>query len=120
MLPEFIPTLAAWMNLPVLPLCLATRKTMIKQAKKQLLMAAALAALGLSASASFAKDVVVDTKGEVPYVIDARAVVARSGHRPVLAHRLLDPGRRRQHHGRRIAGRLRMRQGRRPRKRSAP
>jgi hypothetical protein len=68
------------MNLPVLPLCLATRKTMIKQAKKQLLMAAALAALGLSASASFAKDVVVDTKGEVPYVIDSRAVVARSGH----------------------------------------
>jgi OOP family OmpA-OmpF porin len=53
---------------------------MIKQAKKQLLMAAALAALGLSASASFAKDVVVDTKGEVPYVIDSRAVVARSGH----------------------------------------
>ena len=52
---------------------------MIKQAKKQLLMAAALAALGLSASASFAKDVVVDTKGEVPYVIDSRAVVARSG-----------------------------------------
>ncbi|HOB46154.1 MAG TPA: OmpA family protein [Zoogloea sp.] len=53
---------------------------MIKQAKKQLLMAAAMAALGLSASASFAKDVVVDTKGEVPYVIDSRAVVARSGH----------------------------------------
>ncbi len=52
---------------------------MIKQAKKQLLMAAALAALGLSASASFAKDIVVDTKGEVPYVIDARNVVARSG-----------------------------------------
>ncbi|GLT22989.1 hypothetical protein GCM10007933_24500 [Zoogloea oryzae] len=52
---------------------------MIKQAKKQLLMAAALAALGLSASASFAKDVVVDTKGEVPYVIDGRNVVARSG-----------------------------------------
>ncbi|WP_079434031.1 OmpA family protein [Zoogloea sp. LCSB751] len=53
---------------------------MIKQAKKQLLIAAAMAALGLSASASFAKDVVVDTKGEVPYVIDARSVVARSGH----------------------------------------
>ena len=53
---------------------------MIKQAKKQLLMAAALAALGLSASASFAKDVVVDTSGEVPYVIDSRAVVVRSGH----------------------------------------
>ena len=52
---------------------------MIKQAKKQLLMAAALAALGLSASASFAKDVVVDTKGEVPYEIDSRAVVASSG-----------------------------------------
>jgi hypothetical protein len=50
-----------------------------------------MAALGLSASASFAKDVVVDTKGEVPYVIDARNVVARSGHRPLLAHRLLDP-----------------------------
>ena len=52
---------------------------MIKQAKKQLLMAAAMATLGLTASASFAKDVVVDTKGEVPYVIDARNVVARSG-----------------------------------------
>ena len=52
---------------------------MIKQAKKQLLMAAALATLGLTASASFAKDVVVDTKGEVPYVIDGRNVVARSG-----------------------------------------
>ncbi len=52
---------------------------MIKQAKQQLLMAAALAALGLSASASFAKDVVVDAKGEVPYVIDGRNVVARSG-----------------------------------------
>jgi len=64
---------------PVQPLCLATRKTMIKQAKKQLLMAAAIAALGLTASASFAKDVVVDTNGEVPYVIDGRNVVARSG-----------------------------------------
>ena len=52
---------------------------MIKQAKKQLLMAAAMATLGLTASASFAKDVVVDAKGEVPYVIDARNVVARSG-----------------------------------------
>jgi OOP family OmpA-OmpF porin len=52
---------------------------MIKQMKKQLMMAAAAAALGISATASFAADVVVTGKGEVPYVIDGRSVVARSG-----------------------------------------
>ena len=54
---------------------------MIKFAKKQLLAAAALAALGINAPAfAQVKDVVVDGKGEIPYVIDARNVVARSGH----------------------------------------
>ncbi|ANQ85778.1 OmpA family protein [Azoarcus olearius] len=54
---------------------------MIKHTKKQMLMLAAIASIGLSASAAFAqaKDVVVDGKGEVPYVIDARNAVARSG-----------------------------------------
>ncbi|QDF97984.1 hypothetical protein CJ010_16325 [Azoarcus sp. DD4] len=54
---------------------------MIKHTKKQMLMLAAIASIGLSASSAFAqaKDVVVDGKGEVPYVIDARNVVARSG-----------------------------------------
>ncbi len=52
---------------------------MIKQTK--MLMLAAVAAAGFSAPAAFAqaKDVVVDGKGEIPYVIDARNVVARSG-----------------------------------------
>jgi OOP family OmpA-OmpF porin len=56
---------------------------MLKQIKKQALMAAAIATLGLSASAGYAqsaKDVVVDGKGEIPYVIDGRNVVARSGY----------------------------------------
>ncbi|MDD3675560.1 MAG: OmpA family protein [Thauera propionica] len=54
---------------------------MIKQTKKQMLMLAAIASIGLSAPSAYAqvKDVVVDGKGEVPYVIDARNVVARSG-----------------------------------------
>ncbi|MBL8447704.1 MAG: OmpA family protein [Zoogloeaceae bacterium] len=55
---------------------------MLNQIKKQALMAAAIAALGLTASAGYAqsvKDVVVDGKGEIPYVIDGRNVVARSG-----------------------------------------
>lgn len=53
---------------------------MIKQTK-QMLMLAAIASIGLSAPGAYAqvKDVVVDGKGEVPYVIDARNVVARSG-----------------------------------------
>ncbi|AYH45166.1 OmpA family protein [Azoarcus sp. DN11] len=53
---------------------------MIKQTKK-LFALAAIASIGLSASTVFAqaKDVVVDGKGEVPYAIDARNVVARSG-----------------------------------------
>lgn len=54
---------------------------MIKQTKKQMLMLAAIASIGLSAPSAYAqvKDVVVDGKGEIPYVIDARNVVARSG-----------------------------------------
>ena len=55
---------------------------MIKQIKKQALMAAAIAALGFTGSAAFAqsnKDVVVDGKGDIPYVIDGRDVVAKSG-----------------------------------------
>jgi OmpA-OmpF porin, OOP family len=52
---------------------------MIKQSK--MLMLAAVASIGLSAPAAFAQttDVVVDRAGEIPYVIDARNVVARSG-----------------------------------------
>lgn len=54
---------------------------MIKQTKKQMLMLAAIASIGLSAPSAFAqtKDVVVDGTGEIPYVIDGRKVVARSG-----------------------------------------
>jgi len=54
---------------------------MIKQTKKQMLMLAAIASIGLSAPSAFAQvnDVVVAGKGEIPYVIDARNVVARSG-----------------------------------------
>lgn len=50
---------------------------MIKQTKT--LMLAAVAALGLAAPAAFAQDVKVDGTGVIPYVIDARNVVARSG-----------------------------------------
>ncbi|MDR2031397.1 MAG: OmpA family protein [Azoarcus sp.] len=48
---------------------------------QKLLMLAAIASIGLSASTAFAQaDVVVDGKGdEVPYAIDARNVVTRSG-----------------------------------------
>jgi OmpA-OmpF porin, OOP family len=55
---------------------------MIKQSKKQMFaLVAAIASIGLSAPSVFAqaKDVTVDGKGEVPYVIDGRNVVARSG-----------------------------------------
>ena len=54
---------------------------MIKETKKQIFVLAAIAAIGLSAPGAYAqvKDVVVDGKGEIPYVIDARNVVARSG-----------------------------------------
>jgi OmpA-OmpF porin, OOP family len=55
---------------------------MIKQTKKQMLMLAAIASIGLTAPVAYAqqvKDVVVDGKGEIPYVIDGRNVVARSG-----------------------------------------
>ena len=49
-------------------------ETMTKQTKKQMLMLAAIASIGLSAPSAFAQvnDVVVDGKGEIPYVIDAR------------------------------------------------
>ena len=54
---------------------------MIKETKKQIFVLAAIASIGLSAPGAYAqvKDVVVDGKGEIPYVIDARNVVARSG-----------------------------------------
>lgn len=54
---------------------------MIKQTKKQIFALAALATIGLSAPVAYAqtKDVVVDGKGEIPYVIDPRNTVARSG-----------------------------------------
>jgi OOP family OmpA-OmpF porin len=58
-----------------------TEETMTIQNQK-LLMLAAIASIGLSASTAFAQqaDVVVDGKGdEVPYAIDARNVVTRSG-----------------------------------------
>ncbi len=53
---------------------------MIKQTKKhmKMLMLAAVASLGFSAPA-FAQDIKVDGTGVIPYVIDARNVVARSG-----------------------------------------
>lgn len=53
---------------------------MTKQNQKMFVLAA-VAALGLSASSAFAQvtDIVVDSKTVVPYVIDARNVVARSG-----------------------------------------
>lgn len=54
---------------------------MIKQMKKQLMMAAAAAALGITATASIAADdIVVTGEGEVPYAIDGRSVVTRSGY----------------------------------------
>lgn len=55
---------------------------MIKQTKKQMFVLAAIASIGLAAPSAFAqevKDIVVDGKGVIPYVIDARNVVARSG-----------------------------------------
>ncbi len=50
---------------------------MTKHHKK--LLALAAISLGLSASTAFAQDVVVDGKGEIPYAIDGRNVVTRSG-----------------------------------------
>jgi OOP family OmpA-OmpF porin len=46
---------------------------------KKLLALAAIASIGLSASTAFAQDVVVDGTGDVPYAIDGRKVVTRSG-----------------------------------------
>jgi OOP family OmpA-OmpF porin len=54
---------------------------MIKQTKKHMMLLAAIASVGFSASSAFAQveDIVVDPQGVIPYVIDARNVVARSG-----------------------------------------
>lgn len=52
---------------------------MTKHHKKLLALAAIASSIGLSASTAFAQDVVVDGTGEVPYVIDGRKVVTRSG-----------------------------------------
>lgn len=55
---------------------------MIQQMKKQLFLAAAVAALSMSASSAFAAqddEVVVTGEGDIPYVIDGRNVVTRSG-----------------------------------------
>ncbi len=75
---EFIRRLKTVALLILLPI---DEEIMIKQTKKQMFALAAIASIGLSASAAFAqtKDVVVDGKGEVPYAIDARNTVARSG-----------------------------------------
>lgn len=56
-------------------------ENMIKTTKKHMLLLAAIASLGFSAPSAFAQvqDVVVDGTGEIPYVIDSRNVVARSG-----------------------------------------
>ena len=51
---------------------------MTKHSQK-LLALAAIASIGLSASTAFAQNVVVDGKGVIPYAIDGRNVVARSG-----------------------------------------
>ncbi|MFN3986957.1 MAG: OmpA family protein [Rhodocyclaceae bacterium] len=55
---------------------------MIKHTKKHMLLLAAIASLGFSAPSAFAQtqDVVVDGTGVIPYVIDGRKVVARSGY----------------------------------------
>ena len=53
-------------------------ETMTKHTPK-LLTLAAIALIGLSASTAFAQDVVVDGQGEIPYTIDTRNTVARSG-----------------------------------------
>ncbi|MDR2926016.1 MAG: OmpA family protein [Azoarcus sp.] len=45
----------------------------------KLLALAAIASIGLSASTAFAQDVTVDGTGDVPYAIDGRKVVTRSG-----------------------------------------
>ncbi len=54
---------------------------MIQHMKKKLFLAAAAAALSISASSAFAQseDVVVTGEGDIPYVIDSRNVVTRSG-----------------------------------------
>ncbi|MCL2876298.1 MAG: OmpA family protein [Betaproteobacteria bacterium] len=46
---------------------------------KKLFALAAIASIGLSASTAFAQDVVVDGTGVIPYAIDARKTVTRSG-----------------------------------------
>ncbi|MDR0702209.1 MAG: OmpA family protein [Azoarcus sp.] len=46
---------------------------------QKLFALAAIASIGLSASTAFAQDVVVDGQGEIPYLIDNRNTVSRSG-----------------------------------------
>ncbi|MCL2161839.1 MAG: OmpA family protein [Betaproteobacteria bacterium] len=46
---------------------------------KKLLALAAIASFGLSASTAFAQDVIVDGTGDIPYAIDGRNNVTRSG-----------------------------------------
>jgi len=46
---------------------------------QKLLALAAIASIGLSASTAFAQDVVVDGTGVVPYAVDGRKTVTRSG-----------------------------------------
>jgi OOP family OmpA-OmpF porin len=55
-----------------------TEETMTKHNQK-LLALAAIASIGLSVSTAFAQDVVVDGQGEIPYLIDNRNAVSRSG-----------------------------------------
>src|SRR5574338_73402 len=77
------PRTSSWAGCQVPNPYQCDEENMLKEIKKQALMAAAIAALGLTASASYAqavKDVVVDGKGEIPYLIDGRNVVARSGY----------------------------------------
>jgi OmpA-OmpF porin, OOP family len=64
----------------IFTLHLFNEETMIKLTKNHLkmLMLAAVASLGFSAPA-FAQDIKVDGTGVIPYVIDGRNVVARSG-----------------------------------------
>jgi OOP family OmpA-OmpF porin len=51
----------------------------MKFAKKHLLIASVLASLGVNAGVALAQDVVISSQDSVPYVIDQRNVVARSG-----------------------------------------
>jgi OOP family OmpA-OmpF porin len=97
-------------------------ETMIKQTKKQMLMLAAIASIGLSAPPLSLRSRRRRRygKGEIPYVIDARNVVARSGTGLCWRTGYWSPGRRLDRHGRQPPGRLRVRQGHRPRRQVHP